>query len=61
MRKAQTFRINFPYYQQHKIYLGLATMAFYPKLEEECIKQGIAVIKQSGGNVIINDWQLKAY
>jgi hypothetical protein len=61
VKKAQTFRINFPDYQQHKIYLGLATLAFYPRLEEECIKQGIAVIKQSGENIIINDRQLKAY
>jgi len=61
VKKAQTFRINFPDYQQHKVYLGLASMAFYPELEQECIKQGIAVIKQSGDNVIINDRQLIAY
>ena len=61
IRKAETFRINFPDYQQHKVYLGLASMAFYPKLEQECINRGIAVIKQSGDNVVINDKHLKVY
>jgi len=61
IRKAQTFRRNFPDYQQHKVYLGLASMAFYPELEQECISRGIAVIKQSGDNVIINDKHIKAF
>jgi len=61
IRKAEMFRINFPDYQHHKIYIGLASMAFYPQLEQECIKQGVAIIKQSGDNVIINDKHLKAY
>jgi hypothetical protein len=30
-------------------------MAFYSELEQECINQGIAIIKQVGENVIIND------
>ena len=61
LKKAETFRENFPKYQNHKIYLGLATMAFYTKLEEECIKQGIAIIKQVGDTVVINDEHLKVF
>ena len=61
VRKAQTFRVNFPEYQNHKVYLGLATMAFYPTLEQECINQGIAVAKQVGDTVIINDRHLKTF
>jgi hypothetical protein len=61
LRKAETFRINFPNYASHKIYIGLATMAFYSDLEKECIEQGIAVIKQVGENVIINDANLKIF
>ena len=61
LRKAQTFRVNFPEYQNHKVYLGLATMAFYPQLEQECIDQGIAVVKQVGDTVVINDAHLKAF
>ena len=61
LKKASTFRANFPKYQNHKIYLGLATMAFYPELEEECVRQGIAVIKQVGDSVVINDKHLKVF
>jgi hypothetical protein len=61
LKKVYSFRANFPKYQNHKVYLGLATMAFYPKLEEECIKQGVAIIKQLGDTVVINDAHLKPY
>jgi len=61
LKKASTFKSNFPKYKNHKVYLGLATMAFYPELEEECIRQGIAVIKQVGDTVVINDKHLKAF
>ena len=60
-KKIDAFRINFPKYQNHKIYLGLATLAFYPLLEEECINRGIAIIKQAGDTVVINDSHLRAY
>ena len=61
IRKAETFRVNHPNYTNHQIYLGLATMAFYPGLEQECISRGIAVIKQVGDTVVINDTHLRAY
>ena len=61
LNKAATFRINFPNYVNHKIYLGLASMSFYPELEQECNEQGIAVIKQVGETVVINDEHIKAY
>jgi len=61
LKKVHTFRANFPKYQNHKVYLGLATMVFYPKLEEECIKEGIAVIKQVGDTLVINEDHLKAF
>ena len=61
LRKATTFRVNFPNYENHRVYLGLATMAFYPALEQECINQGIAIIKQEGDSVVINDGHLKVF
>jgi len=61
LQKAENFRLLFPYYNDFKIYLGLATMAFYPELEQECIEQGIAVIKQVGETVVINDKHLKVF
>ena len=61
LRKADTFRANFPEYKNHKIFLGLATMSFYSELEQECINEGIAIIKQVGDNVVINDKHLKVF
>ena len=61
IRKARTFRVNFPEYENHRVYLGLATMVFYPELEQECINQGIAVVKQVGDTVVINDGHLKVF
>jgi len=61
LKKAETFRFLFPEYKDFKIYLGFASMSFYPELEQECIEQGIAVIKQVGDNVVINDKNLKVF
>ena len=61
LNKAKTFRENFPYYAKHKVYLGLASFIFTPNLEQECMSEGIAIVKQVGGTVIINDKHLKAY
>ena len=61
LKKAETFRILFPQYKDFKIYLGLASMSFYPELEQECENEGIAVIKQVGDAVVINDKHLKVF
>ena len=61
MKKVETFRINYPKYANHRVYLGLASMAFSSKLEQKCIDKGIAIIKQVGGTVVINDEHLKVF
>ena len=61
VKKAETFRINYPEFQNHKIFLGLATMVFYPELEQECKNEGIAIIKQVGDKVFIYDDNIKAF
>ena len=61
IKKAETFRILSPDYKTYKIYLGLASMSFYPELEQECLDKGIAVIKQVGDAVLINDTTLKVF
>jgi len=61
VRKAETFRINYPKFANHRIFLGLASMSFYPQLEDECIKAGIAIVKQVGDKVVICDEHLKAF
>jgi len=61
INKVRPFRQKFPEYQNHKVYLGLASMVFDEKLEQDCIQNGIAVIKQSGDKVVIYDENIKAY
>ena len=61
VKKADTFRILFPHYNDCKVYLGLASLSFLPSVEKACIDQGIAIIKQAGDSVIIKDSHLKAY
>jgi len=36
-------------------------MSFYPELEQECINEGIAIIKQVRDTVVINDKHLKVF
>ena len=61
LKKAETFRILCSDYKDCKIYLGLASLAFYPELEQACIEKGIAIIKQVGDHVVINDGHLRVY
>ena len=61
LKKAETFRILCPYYKDCKIYLGLASMSFHSEVEEACIAQGIAIIKQLGDTVVIYDEHLKIW
>ena len=61
LKKAQSFRGFYPDFKDYKLYLGLASMAFYPELEQKCMNEGIAIIKQVGDNVIMNDKHLKVF
>ena len=61
LKKAETFKILSPNYKDFKIYLGLASMSFSKALEEKCIENGIAIIKQVGDKVIISDKHLKVF
>jgi hypothetical protein len=61
LKKPETFRFLFPNYKDFKIYLGFASLSFYPEMEEACKNQGIAIIKQVGDTVVVNDEHLKVY
>jgi hypothetical protein len=39
----------------------LASLSFHKELEQECIERGIAVIKQVGDTVVINDSEMKVF
>jgi len=59
--KIKHFRQNFPEYKNHRVYLGIASLVFDDQVETECEKNGIAIIKQEGNSVVINDKNLKAF
>jgi hypothetical protein len=61
LEKPDSFREDFPQYENHKVYLGLASMSFSPELERECADQGIAIVKQVGDKVVIYGEHLKAF
>ena len=61
LKKAETFKVLFPHYKDFALYLGLAGMHINITAEREAIKQGIAVIKQVGDNMVVNDAHLKRY
>ena len=61
MKKVDTFRLNYPKFAGHQVYLGLASLSFSPAVEQTCIDHGIAIIKQVGDTVVINDKHLKVY
>jgi hypothetical protein len=59
--KTPVFKQLFPQYANYDIYLGIAALHFEEKSESESIEQGIAVIKQVGDNMVINDAHLKVF
>ena len=61
LRKAETFKVNFPRYNDKSIYLALAGMSFNPLTEKACVDNGIAIIKQVGEALVINDKHLKVF
>jgi hypothetical protein len=61
LKKAKTFRINFPEYRSHKLLLALAAMIFDKNIEKDCLNEGIVVIKQVGDVVVIKDKNMKIF
>ena len=61
LRKAETFRVNCHEYAHLNVYLGVAALTFDPVAKQECLKKGIAIIKQVGDTVVIIDEHLKVF
>ena len=61
MERPSKFKALYPQYQSHRIYLGLAAMSFDKGVEEETLRNGIAIIKQDGDMAVISDEQLKVF
>jgi predicted AAA+ superfamily ATPase len=55
------FKILFPEYQNHKIYLGIAAMSFKKGFARELRNTGFATIHQIGKKMVIYDKEVKAF
>ncbi len=55
------FKTLFPKYAHYHFYLGIASFAYYDKLEEKARQNGIGMLKIKGENVSLDDQNLKAY
>jgi hypothetical protein len=61
LKKTETFKTLFPQYKEFGLYLGLAALHFDIETEQESIERGVAVIKQVGKAMVINDAHLKVF
>jgi len=61
LKKVKIFRDRFPEYANHKLYLGIASMVFDTNVEQKCIENGIAIIKQVGDTIVVYDEYLKTF
>ena len=61
INKLPNFRKLYPQHDSRRIYLGIAAMSFDKGVEEECSDSGIAIVKQVGDTVVINDEYLKVF
>jgi len=57
----EKFRILFPNYKNHNIYLGVAAMTFREGLEKRLHRNGIATIRQLGKKMVIYDKEMKVF
>lgn len=55
------FKRIFPKFQDYNFYLGIASFAYYDKLEEKAKQNGIGMLKIKGENVSLDDQNLIAY
>jgi len=60
-RKATNFRILFNDYKDYKIYLGIAGFSIPKSVDDEARKNGVAVLRQKGDVLDMDDKNLKAY
>jgi len=61
LNQVQSFREEFPQYQSHRVYLGMAALTFEDDVEKELKAEGIAVFKQDGETMVVTDENLKTF
>ena len=61
LKKAPVFKQLYPHYAHYDLYLGMAGFHFEANTEANSIEHGIAVIKQVGDTMVINDAHLEVF
>ena len=61
LNQVPSFREEFPQYQSHRVYLGMAALTFEDDVEKELKAEGIAVFKQDGETMVVTDENLKTF
>ena len=61
LTKAPVFKQLYPQYAHYDMYLGLAAFHFEENTENDSIEHGVAIIKQIGDTMVINDAHLKVF
>ena len=60
-KKINSFKTFYPEYKNYAFYLGITGMSFEEGAEKEAKENGVAILKHSGENVIIEDAHVRAY
>jgi hypothetical protein len=60
-QKVNNFKILFPQYAKYKFYLGIGGLSIPTEVKAEAIKKGVAILKQKGDIVKVEDKNLIAY
>lgn len=59
--RVEAFKILFPAYKNHNIYLGVAAMSFRKGMEQRLHRNGIATIRQLGKKIVVYDKEMKSF
>jgi len=60
-KKAENFRILFNDYKDYKIYLGIAGFSIPKEVDDEARRNGVAVLRQKGNVLEMDDNNMKIY
>jgi hypothetical protein len=61
IKRADVFKLQFPEYKNHKLYLGVAAMSFKGWIAKKLHHAGIATIRQVGRKMVIYDKVVKVF
>ena len=59
--RVDAFKLLYPEYSHHSIYLGVAAFSFRKGLEERLHRAGIATIRQVGKKLVVYDKEMKVF